>query len=229
MTQSEYAPSCDERRHFISGFTGSAGTAVVTTDAAALWTDGRYFLQVITSNPPACLPILPSINCTINVCCHFCFRAECAHLKLVQVISWLHGRSVSFCCLLLPCPALPCPAPPCPAILDVTVSLSSRGSLYSRAAQALPSCVQASCWCIHRHATIPSKTFICHHNNRCLRAYRTTLACPDSKRAVTQPQRADVPSCLTHKQCLQPTQTLWCMCFTSVSAYCVCHEYTIVG
>ncbi|KAL3145608.1 hypothetical protein ABBQ32_003156 [Trebouxia sp. C0010 RCD-2024] len=42
---SEYAPSCDERRHFISGFTGSAGTAVVTTDAAALWTDGRYFLQ----------------------------------------------------------------------------------------------------------------------------------------------------------------------------------------
>ena len=44
--QSEYAPSCDERRHFISGFTGSAGTAVVTTDAAALWTDGRYFLQV---------------------------------------------------------------------------------------------------------------------------------------------------------------------------------------
>lgn len=45
--QSEYAPSCDERRHFISGFTGSAGTAVVTTDAAALWTDGRYFLQVL--------------------------------------------------------------------------------------------------------------------------------------------------------------------------------------
>ncbi|KAL0020575.1 hypothetical protein WJX77_005157 [Trebouxia sp. C0004] len=42
---SEYAPSCDERRHFISGFTGSAGTAVVTTDSAALWTDGRYFLQ----------------------------------------------------------------------------------------------------------------------------------------------------------------------------------------
>ena len=44
--QSEYAPQCDERRHFISKFTGSAGTAVVTTEAAALWTDGRYFLQV---------------------------------------------------------------------------------------------------------------------------------------------------------------------------------------
>lgn len=43
---SEYAPDCDNRRAFISGFTGSAGTAVVAKEAAALWTDGRYFLQV---------------------------------------------------------------------------------------------------------------------------------------------------------------------------------------
>lgn len=35
------------RRAFISGFTGSAGTAVVTREKAALWTDGRYFLQVL--------------------------------------------------------------------------------------------------------------------------------------------------------------------------------------
>ena len=35
----------DHRREFISGFTGSAGTAVVTDTVAALWTDGRYFLQ----------------------------------------------------------------------------------------------------------------------------------------------------------------------------------------
>ncbi|KAB1202268.1 putative Xaa-Pro aminopeptidase P [Morella rubra] len=33
------------RRAYISGFTGSAGTAVVTKDKAVLWTDGRYFLQ----------------------------------------------------------------------------------------------------------------------------------------------------------------------------------------
>ncbi|KAK4595885.1 hypothetical protein RGQ29_014107 [Quercus rubra] len=33
------------RRTYISGFTGSAGTAVITKDKAALWTDGRYFLQ----------------------------------------------------------------------------------------------------------------------------------------------------------------------------------------
>ncbi|KAI8847907.1 peptidase M24, structural domain-containing protein [Chytridium lagenaria] len=43
--QSEYIADCDGRRGFISGFTGSAGLAVVTTESAALWTDGRYFLQ----------------------------------------------------------------------------------------------------------------------------------------------------------------------------------------
>ena len=32
-------------RAFISGFTGSAGTVIVTKDKAGLWTDGRYFLQ----------------------------------------------------------------------------------------------------------------------------------------------------------------------------------------
>lgn len=42
---SEYAPDCFARRQFISGFNGSAGTALVTTDKALLWTDGRYFLQ----------------------------------------------------------------------------------------------------------------------------------------------------------------------------------------
>ncbi len=42
---SEYIADCDCRREFISGFTGSAGTAVVTLADAALWTDGRYFTQ----------------------------------------------------------------------------------------------------------------------------------------------------------------------------------------
>lgn len=42
---SEYPPDCCARRMYISGFTGSAGTVVVTGDAALLWTDGRYYLQ----------------------------------------------------------------------------------------------------------------------------------------------------------------------------------------
>ncbi|XP_074615236.1 xaa-Pro aminopeptidase 1-like isoform X2 [Acropora palmata] len=43
--QNEYLASCDLRREFISGFSGSSGTAVVTETKAALWTDGRYYLQ----------------------------------------------------------------------------------------------------------------------------------------------------------------------------------------
>ena len=42
---SEYIASCDARREFISGFTGSAGCAVITHEKAALATDGRYFNQ----------------------------------------------------------------------------------------------------------------------------------------------------------------------------------------
>ena len=41
---SEYVPSRWEGRKWISGFDGSAGTAVVTRHAAALWTDSRYFI-----------------------------------------------------------------------------------------------------------------------------------------------------------------------------------------
>ena len=41
----EYIPKHWEARKWISGFTGSAGTVVVTLDKAGLWTDSRYFLQ----------------------------------------------------------------------------------------------------------------------------------------------------------------------------------------
>ncbi|MBQ0141461.1 MAG: aminopeptidase P family protein [Prevotellaceae bacterium] len=41
----EYVPQYYESRRWLSGFTGSAGTAVVTSDKAALWTDSRYFIQ----------------------------------------------------------------------------------------------------------------------------------------------------------------------------------------
>lgn len=42
---SEYLAESDERRAFISGFNGSAGTAIITQEHACMWTDGRYFLQ----------------------------------------------------------------------------------------------------------------------------------------------------------------------------------------
>ncbi len=42
---SEYVADHWKSREWISGFTGSAGTAVITMNSAALWTDSRYFLQ----------------------------------------------------------------------------------------------------------------------------------------------------------------------------------------
>lgn len=43
--QSEYVGEHFKARAFITGFTGSAGTAVITSTEAGLWTDGRYFIQ----------------------------------------------------------------------------------------------------------------------------------------------------------------------------------------
>ena len=43
--QSEYVPDFWKRRQFITGFTGSAGDAVVTSNKAGLWVDSRYYLQ----------------------------------------------------------------------------------------------------------------------------------------------------------------------------------------
>ena len=42
---SEYVGDYFKCRKYITGFTGSAGTAVVMQDMAGLWTDGRYFIQ----------------------------------------------------------------------------------------------------------------------------------------------------------------------------------------
>ena len=42
---SEYVGAHFKLREYLSGFTGSAGTLVVTENSAALWTDGRYFIQ----------------------------------------------------------------------------------------------------------------------------------------------------------------------------------------
>lgn len=42
---SEYVGEYFKCRKYITGFNGSAGTAVIMQDMAGLWTDGRYFIQ----------------------------------------------------------------------------------------------------------------------------------------------------------------------------------------
>lgn len=43
--ESEHVGEFFKCRHFLTGFNGTAGTAVITMDKAGLWTDGRYFVQ----------------------------------------------------------------------------------------------------------------------------------------------------------------------------------------
>jgi len=50
--QSEYLPPSAERLAWLTGFTGSAGTAIVLADAAAVFVDGRYTLQVRSEVDP---------------------------------------------------------------------------------------------------------------------------------------------------------------------------------
>lgn len=51
--QSEYLPECWQRRAYITGFTGSVGSAVIGKDAAWLWADSRYWLQAENELAPA--------------------------------------------------------------------------------------------------------------------------------------------------------------------------------
>ncbi|MCD8249536.1 MAG: aminopeptidase P family protein [Lachnospiraceae bacterium] len=55
--ESEYVSAHFRAREYITGFTGSAGTAVITMEEAGLWTDGRYFLQAETQLAGSCITL----------------------------------------------------------------------------------------------------------------------------------------------------------------------------
>ena len=54
---SEYVEEYDKTRAFFSGFTGSAGTLVVTLNHAGLWTDSRYYLQAAEQLKGSCIQL----------------------------------------------------------------------------------------------------------------------------------------------------------------------------
>ena len=64
---SEYVAHHWRVREWITGFTGSAGTAVVTLDEAALWTDSRYFLQAERELKPTPSPSLEGRENNLSV------------------------------------------------------------------------------------------------------------------------------------------------------------------
>ena len=62
--QSEYVPANAERLAWLTGFTGSAGTAVILAEAAALVVDGRYTLQAPEQVDPGVVTIVPLAEST---------------------------------------------------------------------------------------------------------------------------------------------------------------------
>jgi Xaa-Pro aminopeptidase len=60
--QNEYVPAADERLAWLTGFTGSAGAAVVLMDRAALFVDGRYTLQAGQQADPAVFAIVHLVD-----------------------------------------------------------------------------------------------------------------------------------------------------------------------
>lgn len=57
--QGEYIPENAERLHWLTGFSGSAGSCVVTMQTAALFVDGRYTVQARYETDPQCITIVP--------------------------------------------------------------------------------------------------------------------------------------------------------------------------
>ncbi|MEA2841512.1 MAG: Xaa-Pro aminopeptidase, partial [Methylobacteriaceae bacterium] len=56
--QNEYVPKCAERLAWLTGFTGSAGLAVVLSDKAAIFVDGRYTLQARNEVDPELFAVI---------------------------------------------------------------------------------------------------------------------------------------------------------------------------
>ncbi len=61
--QNEYVPASEERLAWLTGFTGSAGMAIVLTREAAVFIDGRYTLQAKEQVDPGLVEIVHLVEC----------------------------------------------------------------------------------------------------------------------------------------------------------------------
>ncbi|CAL5324768.1 unnamed protein product [Camellia sinensis] len=82
--QSEYLSDRDKRREFVSGFTGSAGLALITMNEALLWTDGRYFLQAAQELSDQWKLMRMGGDSTVDV-----WMADLWHTTSICVVFWL--------------------------------------------------------------------------------------------------------------------------------------------
>jgi Xaa-Pro aminopeptidase len=84
--QSEYLPPAEERLAWLTGFTGSAGTALILADRAVLFTDGRYSLQAREQTDPALFTIEHMVEKPLAAW----LEANLPHGARVGYDPWLH-------------------------------------------------------------------------------------------------------------------------------------------
>jgi len=84
--RNEYLPSCAERLAWISGFTGSAGEAVVTMNDAVLFVDGRYTIQSVQQTDAD----FWSIESLVDNPAHKWLRKNCSNSVRIGFDPWLH-------------------------------------------------------------------------------------------------------------------------------------------
>ncbi|KGJ22195.1 aminopeptidase P family protein [Paracoccus sanguinis] len=85
--QGEYVADCDARLRWLTGFSGSAGFAIVTADRAGVFIDGRYRVQVRAETDPA---VLTPVNWPETGAADW-LRAALPQGGVVGFDPWLHG------------------------------------------------------------------------------------------------------------------------------------------
>ncbi len=87
--QGEYVPPADERLAFMTGFTGSAGMAVVLADKAALFIDGRYTVQAARQTDTAIYSLQPLHDMPVTDW----IVTAAAPAPRIGFDPWLHGKA----------------------------------------------------------------------------------------------------------------------------------------
>jgi Xaa-Pro aminopeptidase len=87
--QGETVAPHDERLAFITGFTGSAGLAIVLTDRAALFVDGRYTLQAADQAQTGLFEVVPVHEISVETW----IERMLGEGQVIAYDPWLHGKA----------------------------------------------------------------------------------------------------------------------------------------
>ena len=85
---SEYLPEYYRERSWISGFTGSAGTVVVTQQEAGLWTDGRYYLQAASQLSGSGVTLFRASDAGVISLTDYLFKSVASGGTIALMIDW---------------------------------------------------------------------------------------------------------------------------------------------